>query len=145
MSIKNYTTTVSAFKTIAEIEEFLAGNDCAFVQKQYENREPIGLSFTIFIKPDQPVNYRLPVNWKSTLKIFERDPKITNSMCTKEQASKTSWRIVKDWIVSQIALIQTGAVTMEQVFLPYMVVSKNGKTLFDAYLESGPKLLEGSK
>lgn len=145
MSLKNYTTTVSAFKTIAEIEEFLAKKGCSYIQKEYDGGEPIGILFTWFRSPDLPVNYKLPADWEACLKIFSRDSKMDNRYKTKEQAIRTSWRIIKDWITAQMALIETEMVSMEQVFLPYMVDQK-GNTMFDYYLQYGPKqLMEGIK
>ena len=44
------------------------------------------------------------------------------------QATRTAWRIVKDWVEAHIALVETQMVTAPQVFLPYAVM-RDGRTL----------------
>ena len=48
-----------------------------------------------------------------------------------EQARRTGWRILKDWVDSQIALMEIELVRIHEVFLPYMYDDKTGKTLFE--------------
>jgi hypothetical protein len=50
------------------------------------------------------------------------------------QASRVAWRIIKDWVDAQLAIIETEMVTLEQVFLPYMQV-KDNKTLYEVMIE----------
>jgi hypothetical protein len=52
----------------------------------------------------------------------------------REQATRVAWRILKDWIEAQLALIQTGMVSVEQVFLPF-AQSSSGKTLCEVLRE----------
>lgn len=52
-------------------------------------------------------------------------------MVETAQAARVGWRILKDWIEAQLALIETGMVTIEQVFLPY-VQNDKGQTLYEA-------------
>ena len=39
----------------------------------------------------------------------------------RQQAIRTSWRTLKDWVEAQMALLETGMVTMDEIFLPYML------------------------
>ena len=48
-----------------------------------------------------------------------RDRRIPPKMRTKEQATRVAWRIVKDWLAAQLAMIEAGLVDLEEVFLPY--------------------------
>lgn len=43
-----------------------------------------------------------------------------------------AWRIVKDWVEAQMAILESEMVQMEEIFLPYMV-SASGQTFFEAY------------
>lgn len=63
---------------------------------------------------------------------MKNDTKVSRSLCTKEQALRVSWRILKDWIVAQMAIIQAKLASLTQVFLPY-IVAKDGKTLFEKF------------
>jgi hypothetical protein len=77
------------------------------------------------------------------LKVLERQ-RVPPHYRTREQAVKIAWRIIKDWVRAQMAILETEMVRMEQVFLPYMMVNDN-KTLYEAmvdkkfYLGSGKK------
>jgi len=51
-----------------------------------------------------------------------------------DQATRTAWRILKDWLLAQSALIETGMATVEQVFLPY-AQNASGLTLYEALIE----------
>lgn len=44
------------------------------------------------------------------------------------------WRIVKDWVSAQMAILETEMVRMEQVFLPY-VMTQSGKTLYETMVD----------
>lgn len=51
-----------------------------------------------------------------------------------------AWRIVKDWVEAQMAILESEQVQMDEVFLPYMV-NNRGQTIFEVY-QSGQLLLE---
>lgn len=142
MAIKNYTTQVNMHRTISEIEEILWDHGATQISKQSEDGIPSALYFTVPFN-DMPINYKLPANWKSVLKILKDDPDVTGKFETKKQAIRVSWRNIKDWIASQMALIETDMVSMDQIFLPFMVDPETDKTVHDRFVEQGPKLLEG--
>lgn len=54
---------------------------------------------------------------------------------TAEQAQRVAWRVLKSWIEAQIAIIETGMVAADEVFLPYQIV-QGGETVYEAYLRS---------
>ena len=43
---------------------------------------------------------------------------VTAPESRRQQAIRTSWRILKDWVEAQMALLETGMVTMDEIFLP---------------------------
>lgn len=48
---------------------------------------------------------------------------------------KYGWRIIKDWLQAQLAIITIGMAKIEQVFLPYAQM-KNGVTFYDTLRSS---------
>ncbi len=58
------------------------------------------------------------------------------------QSVRTAWRIVKDWVEAQMALVETKMVSTQEVFLPYTVM-RDGKTLSQKINEN-PQFLLGS-
>jgi hypothetical protein len=61
-----------------------------------------------------------------------------------QQAVRIAWRIVKDWVRAQMAILETEMVRMEQIFLPYMITRDN-QTLYEAMVDRGFHLTEGKE
>lgn len=72
----------------------------------------------------------------------QKSPK-SGIKATREQAEKVAWRILKDWVEVQMALIDIGMVQFEEVFMPYIEVD-NGQTIYQR-LEDVKKYLEEDK
>jgi ABC-type uncharacterized transport system substrate-binding protein len=132
MPLLNYTTTVSADRTVGEIQKTLAAHGAKSIQIDYDEGLPSALAFfaqTLFGERA----YVLPANvdgvWQ-TLVQQGRSRKIPNRFVTKAQAARVAWRIVKDWTEAQMAIIEAGMVSLDQVMLPYMQVGH--QSLYDA-------------
>jgi hypothetical protein len=55
----------------------------------------------------QKLAFRLASDWRPVLTVLERDRKVPRSFRTPEQALRVSWRIVKDWVEAQMAIVET--------------------------------------
>ncbi|WP_269478222.1 hypothetical protein [Hominibacterium faecale] len=141
--ILNYTTTIDAYKTVSEIEYILVKHKAKSVLKNYTNDGSIeSLSFIVEI-PTGQMPIKLPVNTDAALAVLIREKKSNprkQIKTTREQAERVAWRILKDWVEAQMALIEIELVKMEQVFLPYAVLDESGETIFEK-LESRQFLL----
>lgn len=141
--ILNYTTTIDAYKTVSEIEYILVKHKAKSVLKNYTNDGSIeSLSFIVEI-PTGQMPIKLPVNTDAALAVLIREKKSNprkQIKTTREQAERVAWRILKDWVEAQMALIEIELVKMEQVFLPYAVLDESGETIFEK-LESRHFLL----
>ena len=141
MPLLNYTTSISADKTIGEIQKLLVRAGARAILANYRDDGTIdALSFQMPVEAGQLVGFKLPCNHEPVLLILERDPKVPNRLKDRDQALRVAWRIVKDWVEAQLAIIETRMVKPEQVFLPY-AVTNSGETVFERF-ESG-KLLGG--
>ena len=141
MAILNYTTKIDAWKTVSEIQKILSQNNVTHSSIRNEGTFPVALSFTINFK-GQPLNFLLPCNYEGVLSCFKKDRKVPNASKNSEQALRTAWRIVKDWVEAQMAIIQSEQASIEQVFLPYLIINPNGETLSSKMLHNdGLKLL----
>jgi len=140
MPLLNYTTKISVEKTLGEIQRMLVLNGAKSVLSEYDdNGYIIALSFIINVN-DQSMAIRLPSDWRPVLKIMEDDRKTPNSFCNQEQALRVAWRIIKDWVEAQMAILQTKMVKIEQIFLPY-IITNNNQTIFEKFEENKQKLL----
>jgi hypothetical protein len=142
MKLKNYTTGVSAIRTIGEIEQILASLGATSIMKDYFGDGRVsGLSFKLTIKERQ-MAIKIPVEIeKATAILIEQDAmKKKNDIWRQQQSERVFWRIIKDWLFSQFSLIEIGQAKPEQIFLPYMW---NGReTLYEKLEKSGFKALE---
>lgn len=64
--------------------------------------------------------------------------------CDVEQSERVAWRIIKDWVETQMAILESEMVQMDEIFLPYMLNSK-GQTVFEAYQSQQLWLGEGGE
>ena len=140
MAILNYTTTVDAFKTVSEIEYILMKHKAKSIMKNYDGESITGLSFLIDTGRQQ-VPVRLPVKIDECLEVLKTEKKngAKGVKATREQAERVAWRILKDWVEAQMALLDIEMVKFEELFLPD-IEAGNG-TVFER-LESSNFLLE---
>lgn len=130
MALKNYTTTIAVEKTMMEIEQILAKFGATHIFKMYnEQKEPSAIAFKCIIN-EQEISFKLPMEEQKILQVFRITKGFPRNRCNIEQARKTGWRIIKDWVDSQMALIEINVVKFEEVFLPYMYDALNNETLF---------------
>ncbi|PRY90605.1 hypothetical protein [Mongoliibacter ruber] len=139
MAILNYTTKIDSIKTIGEIQKILVAHGANKIVCDYEDGIPIAVTFCLIVN-DQMTVYSLPANYSGVLRAMEKNKKVPRNLCTKEQAIKVSWRIVKDWVEAQVAIVEAEVAAMAEVFLPY-TVTKSGNTLYKEIEKGGFKLL----
>ena len=110
--------------------------------KIYEGESITGLLFLIDTGIQQ-VPVRLPVKVDECLEVLKREKKNSprsSIKATREQAERVAWRILKDWMEAQMALLDIAMVRFEEIFLPY-IETGNGKTVHER-LEEKQFLLE---
>jgi len=133
MAIKNYTTKIAVEKTVGEIENILAKGGAQRILKEYFGDGSVkAISFIVMVQ-DRPIAFQLPIDlnaWVALLNLAVSDKKLPYRFRDDSaQAARIGWRVIKDWIDAQLALVQTKTVKIEQVFLPY-AITRSGKTLF---------------
>ena len=142
MMILNYTTTVDAFKTVSEIEYILMKHKAKSIMKNYDGESITGLSFLIDTGVQQ-IPVRLPVKVDECLQVMKREKRENprkQIRDTREQAERVAWRILKDWVEAQMALLDIEMVRFEEIFLPY-IETNTGQTVYER-LEEQQFLLE---
>lgn len=133
MALLNYTTSISAEKTVSEIQSKLAKSGAHQILHEYDGFGNVNaLSFRIQTKFGE-MAFRLPANISAVEAVLKRQFR-RGRFVTREQATKVGWRILKDWVEAQLALIETGMVSIEQVFLPY-AQNELGQTIYEALVE----------
>lgn len=137
MPIKNYTTKIDCLKSIGEIQETLAKHGARKIMIDYNDEGiPEGITFAIqSCRQDLSAQaFILPANIDGVLATFKKQ----GIKADLEQARRTAWRNVRDWIMAQMAFIESGNAQIDEIFLPYLTDGQ--KTLYEAY-QSGQLLL----
>lgn len=144
MALLNYSTKLEPEQTIGEIQKMLSRCGVAAMMTEYDGPHVAAVSFKLNID-GKPLGFRLPCNWRAVRTIFDQPAHARRLKCSYRerdaQAIRTSWRIIKDWVEAQLALIEVGMVTVPQVFLPYTIM-RDGRTLSE-HAEADPSFLLG--
>lgn len=143
MPIANYTTTVDALRTVGEIQGMLVGHGARQILINYAKSGVIESVSFIIDTPHGAIPFRLPTNAQAVMRVLE-EQEVQPRYRTYEQCVRIAWRIVRDWVRAQMALLETEMVKMEQVFLPYMLIGNN-KTLYDKMIDTKFMLEEGKE
>ena len=139
MPLLNYTTTVEASRTVMEIQHILSSHGARAILINYGDQGQVeSLSFQV-MTPAGLVGFRLPINPEAIMKVLTRQ-RVRGRATEKPQAVRIAWRIVKDWVEAQMALLETEMVSLDQLFLPY-AVTPQGNTFYEALAARGFKML----
>lgn len=131
MPLLNYTTTVPVARTIGAVQALLVEAGARAIQTEYDDvGRPTSIAFAIETAYGKRY-FQLPVSAERVEAVLGRD-RIEGRYKTPEHAERVAWRIVKDWLEAQLAIIRTEMVTLDQVMLPYMR-SDNGLTVYEVY------------
>ncbi|MCQ2439422.1 MAG: hypothetical protein MJ074_06645 [Oscillospiraceae bacterium] len=138
MALKNYTTTVPVEKTVSEIHISLAKHGARKIMFDYDDDGRVQAICFSILTPDGEQAVKLPANAERVREVLRQQknaPKRTGGAKiddSAEQAERVAWRIVRDWMEAQLAILETQMVEIDQVFLPYFV-NRAGQTLYECY------------
>lgn len=147
MPILNYTTSIDVSKTMGEIQSALARRGVTRISTLYDDAGlAAGLAFTM--RTDYGLrDFELPVRTEGVLAAMVADKKVARSACNPAQAARVAWRIAKDWLEAQSALIDAQLATLDEVMMPYMVASYDGDraiTMYGAFRDKQLALTDGA-
>jgi len=129
MAILNYTTKITTEKTASEIQKKLADAKAQAVLCEYDDDAVMcAMSFRI-MTPNGSVFFRLPANTKGVFRALQSGRNIPRKLKTKEQAARVAWRILKDWVEAQLAIVEAEMADLTEVFLPY-AQNQDGQTVY---------------
>lgn len=139
MPLLNYTTEVPVPRTVEAIVESLRLVGADSVMLDWDaNKNPAGISFIVQAKHG-PLSVRLPVDVRRTEQVLRSQynrGKAPRSALRPGQPERVGWRIVKQWLDAQLALIEIEMVTLDQIFLPY-AVTPTGQTVYERIQDGG--------
>lgn len=140
MFLKNYTSDVPVSQTLYRIEQVLIRCGVNGITKEYTgvNGEVAAVSFKIKLPNTPEMTVRLPADKEKALDALwldyvgedklSADGKAIDWNARKkkcrsdfaQQAERTAWKIIQDWVEVQMSMIQMKQATHIEVFLPYI-------------------------
>jgi hypothetical protein len=142
--IKNYTSAVPVFRSIQYIEDKLVKYGATDIVKTYNDDKKLqGICF-IMKTQGKSIPFQLPArvdNVEKVLKKTVKHPRSGTYNRIREQAERTAWKIISDWVDIQIALIELQQADFMEVFLPYVYNPRDKMTFYEHIKGNGYKLL----
>lgn len=134
----NYTTTISADKTVGEIYMLLARGRAQSIMSEYDGFGNVSAIAFRCQTEFGLMSFRLPANVKAAAGVLNKQAQVRQIprkfLNDLDQARRVAWRIVRQWIEAQLALVQLGMARIEEVFLPY-AQDQSGRTVFETLQE----------
>lgn len=149
MPIMNYSTEIPSERTVGEITALLIKKGARSITTDFEDSGELrSISFTMFVS-GIPCRFQLPANVKGVASALLRDePWNPRRQGTRDQyenklrakAKWVAWRILKDWVAAQCALIESNQAEAGQAFMPY-AIDNSGATMWELWNDSNQKRL----
>lgn len=124
--LMNYTTSIPASRSIAEIQEMLISFGATSIVMDAPDKRVNALRF-IFPLDGKPIPFSLPVDISKTASVLwvEYHNKTPKGKKTKDEmrddAERIAWRILRDWVHAQLSILTIEAAVFIDVFAGYLV------------------------
>ncbi|MBF6606985.1 MAG: hypothetical protein IVW53_15570 [Chloroflexi bacterium] len=134
--LKNYRSQASETSIFEAIRKALATHKARRITFDSDDEgQAIGIEFSVVVQ-GTTLAFRLPVRLDNAAKLVKQSyvslGRGISKDALRDQAYRTAWANIRDWIEAQCALIDIGMVRTEEVFLPYLL-NQEGKTYFEAF------------
>lgn len=139
MPVKNYTTKVAANYSINEIQQALVKRGADGVMFTYGPDGRIASLMFRLMVANRPMSFALPVEWRRFQELLKKQR--VSRWSDEDYCYRVAWRVLRDWTMAQLALLDTQMVDLPQVFLPFSMVSHQ-ETLY-SHVMSGKLLGDG--
>jgi hypothetical protein len=145
--VRNYSTEIAVEKTIMEIEQILVKFGAKGIYKEYQGERISSIVFTL-IKDGQKIPFKIPMSIEKTRPIIinaVKEGKLPRRYLDEplrtDQGERVAWRIIKDWIDSQLSLLTMQFAEAVEILLPYAYNVVENKTMYQKFIEKKEEYL----
>lgn len=131
MPIKDYSTKVDVFTTLGEIQGMLVKHGAKKVLQEFDDDGNVQSVSFMINTPMGIQAVRLPANVDAVQKTLAKQ----KVKADRAQAQRVAWRIIKDWVAAQMAILESEMVSMDEIFLPYML-NTDGQTVHQLFVKN---------
>ncbi len=142
--LKNYTSQSPVANSVRHIEDCLVLHGARNIMKEYDDKKRLcGICFIMSID-GREVPFKLPARIKEAeivLRAKVKRPTATTDQRIREQAERTAWRLMADWVDLHMTLLTLKQGEFMEFFMAYIYSPATKQTLFERAKESKFKLL----
>ena len=147
--IKNYTSTVPASRSVANIERRLVAFGATNIIKSYDQAKTLSeICFVVHVQ-GKDIPFKLPAKVDAVYKILMRKVRRQRPGTEerlREQAERSAWKILNDSVDIDLSMIEIGNAEFMEKFMAYAVINMDTReTLYDRMKDTGFKMLEAPK
>lgn len=141
MNLKNYTTEVTAAKSIEAIEKLLVNFGATNIMKEYTPQKNIaGISFIVTCN-GMKLPFRLPAKVKEIYIWLKKKYPNKQDKTLLDQAERICWKSLWEWTHINLSLIDLEQVETLEAFFPYLYDIQVQQTWFEKQKKTGWKAL----
>ena len=143
MNLKNYTSEVPAVTSMGKIETALVQAGATDISKKYQDSVCIAIRFRMVVN-NIPMFFELPAKVENCYRVLYAEikrPRPDTKQKVRQQAERTAWKIVCDWVLVQLSMIMLEQAEPMQIFLPYAWDPEKEETFFEKLKQGGFKAL----
>jgi hypothetical protein len=132
VNLKNYTSEVPAITSMGHIEKYLVEAGATDISKKYVDGICSAITFRMMIN-NFPVFFKLPAKVDACFEAMWKEvsrPRPDTKAKIKQQAERTAWKIVRDWVEIQISMIRLNQAEAMEIFLPYAYDPSTEQTFY---------------
>lgn len=135
MNLKNYTSEVPVARSMAQIHQKLVEVGADNINYKILDKITVGITF-LYTDPKlkRTLAFHIKAQVDEAFNIMIAQYKKLQSDTkkrVKEQAARTAWKILSDWIEIQCSMILLGQAEPLQMFLPFVYDVEKDETLYD--------------
>jgi len=150
INLKNYTSTVPAVTSMGRIQKALVEAGATDISMKYDTttKTCTAITFRMIIAGQMPMFFQLPAKIEPCFKVLWAEvkrPRPETKQAIQEQAERTAWKIISDWVDIQLSMILLEQAEPLQVFLPYAYNPAKDQTFYEQLKEGGFKALPSSE
>lgn len=137
--LKNYLSETPVEESLEIIRRTLAANGARRITFDNDAAgQPCAIEFSLQVR-DERLTFRLPMRMEGVERLVAESHRDAGRRLAgdrlRAQAQMTGWANIRDWCTAQMALVKTGMVKPEEVFLPYLLLegAATPVTYFEAF------------
>ena len=143
----NYTSGIPAARSVAYIEQKLVDYGASNIVKRYTPEKKLSSIMFQIPRGEQLYPVVLPARIAAVEKTLRKARSSRRHLTTdmeqrlQEQAERTAWKILADWVDVQFAMIALEQAEFLEVFLPFLYDPKRDQSFFEVIRDGNFKLL----